>query len=204
MAQPPRAQKFRQDRQIVDPKTGYPTTEFLRNINNGLDLLNYLASIQAAADAANAAAAAANVAADNAQGAADNAQAASDATAAETSLVNSFVTNFTGASVITATNTGDVTIKNHDRQYGDTTLNPTVAVTGATLVTGLANPSLVRVYYDDASRAGGGVTYAYTVDPADPPIQGGDRHVVGAVTIPAAGTSDGGWVRPPGYTGATP
>jgi len=73
MAAPPRAQRFRQDRQIVDPKTGFPTPEFLRNINSSFELLNYLASIQAAAEAA--------------QDSADAAQATADAAVPQTTQI---------------------------------------------------------------------------------------------------------------------
>lgn len=197
---PIRIPDFQQGRAIVDPKTGNPTNEFLRSLNGAFRQLqkaqNATAAALAAAGIATAAAAAANTAA-------ANAQAASDASAAETSLVNSFVTNFTPP-VIQADSAGNVTIANHDRQYGDTALNPTVSVAGDVIATAAANPDIVRIYYDDPTRAGGAVAYLFTVDPVDPPVQGGDRHVVGAVQIPAAGTSDGGYVRPPGYTAATP
>ena len=184
---------FQQSRPITD-KNGMPTSEFLRSLNSAFRVL---VDAQNATAAALAAAAAANTAA-------DNAQAAADASAGETSLVNSFVTNFAGASPISADNSGNVTIANHDRQYGNTTLNPTVSVIGGVIATGQVSPAVVRIFYDDPARAGGVVTFHFTVDPADPPVQGGDRHVVGAVEIPAAGTSDGGYVRPPGYTGPIP
>lgn len=190
---------FQQSRPIVDGQ-GLPTSEYLRSINQAFktleDAQNATAAALAAAVAANAAAATANTAATTAQGAANS-------VTAESSLVNSFVTDFT-LPAISADSTGLVTIANHHRQYGNTTLNPTVAVTGGTLATAQANPATVRVYYDDPTRAGGAVTYHFTVDPAAPPVQGGNRHVVGAVEIPAAGTSDGGYVRPPGYTGPIP
>lgn len=171
-----------------------PTNEFLRSLNNSFKVLedaqNATAAALAAAGIATAAAAAA--------------AAATAAQKAESSIVNSFVTNFAGASPVSADNAGNVAIANHDRQYGDTTLNPTVAVTGGMLATAAAVGATVRVYYDDPTRAGGAVTYHFTVDPADPPVQGGNRHVVGAVTIPVAGSVDGGFVRPPGFTGDIP
>lgn len=192
---------------ICDPETGNVSPEFLlfwqtfaeaieANVNDINFALEAAGIALDAADAANTAAAAANTAASTAQGAADS-------TAQETSLVNSFVTGFT-APLISGSSIGTITIANHTRQYGDTALNPSVAVTGGTILTGLVSPALVRVYYDDPTRAGGAVTYQYTVDPADPPIQGGDRHSVGAVTIPAVGSTDGGYIRPPGYTGDIP
>lgn len=169
-------------------------------------VLNQILSIPLIIDALadlDAAIAAAEAAADNAQAAADNAQNAADSTTSEASLVNSYVSNFTPP-VISADNTGLVTIANHDRVYGDSTLNPTVSVTGGNVATGQPSGAVVRIYYNQPSRAGGAVTYLYTVDPAPPPVQGGDTHSVGAVEIPAAGSVDGGWVRPPGYTGPIP
>lgn len=130
-----------------------------------------------------------------AQTAADNAQTAADTVTAETSLQNSYVSNFTSP-LISADSSGNVTIANHDRVYGN---GDVVSVTGDTIATGQANPDVLRFYYDDAARTGGTVTYAYTVDPAAPPSQTGDRHSVGAVEIPAAGSQDGENVKPPGF-----
>lgn len=127
-----------------------------------------------------------------------NANAAASAVTSESSLVNSYVSNFT-APLISADNLGNVTITLHDRVYGDPSLNPTVSVTGAVIATAAAPTSVVRVYYNDASRAGGAVTYLFTVDPAAPPVQGGNLHSVGAVTIPAAGTLGGKNISPPGF-----
>ena len=191
---------FQQSRAIVDDQ-GLPTTEFLRALNNAFKVL---VDAQNATQAAIDAAAAANAAAATANTAATTAQAAADASAGETSIVNSFPTGFTGASPVSIDSAGMVTVKNHNRQYGDTTLNPTVAVTGATFATSAAVGNTVRVFYDDPTRAGGAVTYQFTIDPAAAPVQGGDRHVVGAATVPGAGSVDGGFVRPPGYTGSTP
>ncbi len=154
---------------------------------------------QAALDAADNA----NTAAADAQTAADTAQNTADAQRTEASIANSYVENFTPP-LLSADSTGVVTIANHDRHYGDSTLNPTVSVTGDTIATGSASGSVIRVYYDDATRAGGAVTYQFTVDPAAPPVQGGSRHSVGAVTIPVAGSSDGNYVKPPGYVEAPP
>lgn len=151
---------------------------------------------QAAAEAANSAAAAANDAAGNAQGVADS-------TAAEQSIINSYVTNFAGASVLAADSTGQVTVVNHDRVYGDSTLNPTVSVIGGVIATGFTAGTTARIYYDDPMREGGGVSYQFTTDAAVA-TQSGSRHSVGAVEIPAAGTADGGYVQPPGYSSKVP
>lgn len=133
-----------------------------------------------------------------ADAAAANANAAANSVTSETSLVNSFPTSFV-APLISADSLGNVTIANHSREYGDSVLNPTVAVTGGVIATGAAAASVVRVYYNDPARAGGTVTYLFTVDPAAPPVQSGNTHSVGAVTIPAAGSQGGNGVRPPGY-----
>lgn len=142
-------------------------------------------------------------AADNANAAAANAQAATDAQASETSLVNSYVNDFTPP-LLTSDSAGVITIANHDRVYGDTSLNPTVAVNGDTLNTMATSGQIVRIYYDDPSRSGGSVTYQWTIDPNPPPVQTGNRHSVGAVEVPATGTVDGNYIRPPGYVGPIP
>jgi len=175
-----------------------------RVMENIEESVNAVIDAQNAADAANAAAVVATTAAATANTAATNAANAAEATASETSIVNSFVKGFSGASPLEADNAGNVTVKSHTRQYGDTVLNPDIVITGTVLATAAAAASIVRVYYDDATRADGTPTFAFTVDPAASPIQGGDRHVIGAVEIPAAGTSDGGFVRQPGYTGIEP
>lgn len=132
-----------------------------------------------------------------AQAAANNANDAADATSAESSIVNSYIdsTSFT-APLIQSDNLGDVTIKTHTRVYGN---GSTVSVNGTTISTGEAAGNILRFYYDDSSRAGGSVTYAYTVDPAAFPVQSGDRHSVGVVTVPATGTDGGDYLKPPGY-----
>lgn len=176
----------------------YPAPEFIlfwQQFANAIELIPGLAELVADAEAA---AAAAQVSADNAQTSADDADAAAASVTSEQSIIASFPTNYT-APLIEADSTGNVTIANHQRQYGDTTLNPTVNVTGDTVATGEASPAIVRFYYSDPSRAGGAVTYQFTVDPADPPVQGGNIHSVGAVEIPAAGTQSGGAVNPPGF-----
>lgn len=147
--------------------------------------------------------AAANAAAANAQAAADNANAAADSVTSESSLVNSGPVNYTPP-LLSADNAGNVTIANHDRQYGDSVLNPTVSVTGGLIASGAAVGDIVRPYYLDPTRAGGAVTYLFTVNDDTAPVQGGDTHVLGAVTIPAAGTQDGNPVRPPGQVSPIP
>lgn len=132
-----------------------------------------------------------------AQTAADNANSAAAASTAESSIVNSYIdsTSFT-APLMSCDTSGNATIKTHDRVYGDGT---TVEVTGATYASGESASSVIRIYYDQSSRAGGAVTFEHTLDPAAPPVQGGDRHSVGALTVPGAGTSNGNYITPPGY-----
>lgn len=147
----------------------------------------------------------AQTAADTAQSAADTAQTAAvtaqnnvDSQAAEASLVNSYTT-ITSGDVLTASASGDVTVAAHTRVYGDSVLNPNVSVTGGTVTTGAAPGSFVRIFYDDPGRTGGAVTYQFSVDPAAAPVQKGDRHVVGAISIPATGSSIGKNIKGPGY-----
>lgn len=147
-----------------------------------------VAAAQAAADAANAAAATATTAAATAQSVADTVEASS-------ALANSYTTGLT----ITATDAGSnvtVTLSAHTRVYGDGT---SVSVSGGS-ITALAYSTAFWIYYDQASRLGGAVTYL-----ASTSIQGNgtaaNRHFIGAVTTPAAlGAPTGGNpVRPPGF-----
>lgn len=162
--------------------------------------VNAVIDAQNAADAANAAAAAADAAAVAAQSAADNAQTAAEDAAAATAIANSYVTGVT----ITATDAGanaTITISAHTRYYADGT---NVAVNGGS-VTGLAYSTLYYIYYDQASRAGGAVTYQATTSEATA-AQIGDRHTVGSVTTPAAAAPDntGDFVYPPGVGNILP
>jgi hypothetical protein len=140
-----------------------------------------LADVTAATVAANTAAAAA--------------QSAADDVTNETSIVNSYPAGYIG-DLISSTAVGVVTIAAHNRVYGDGT---SVAVDPNVIVTGTAPGDVVRVYYDDPTRAGGAVSYLFTVDPATAPVQGGARHSVGVVTVPAVGTASGNNLRAPGY-----
>lgn len=142
---------------------------------------------------------AAQEAADAANLAADTANEAAESVTAESSLVNSYVANFT-APLIQADDTGDVTIADHDRIYGN---GDVVSVDGDVVATALTNPDVARIFYSDPGRAGGAVVYQFSEDAADA-AQTGDIHSVGAVEIPAAGTSPGGHVQPPGYVNPLP
>ncbi|MGE5566160.1 MAG: hypothetical protein ACM3YN_08400 [Parcubacteria group bacterium] len=158
-----------------------------------------IAAAQAAADAANAAAADAQAAAETADAAATSAQTVADAVDASASLNASYTTGLT----ISATDAGTdatITISAHTRIYGNGT---SVSVSGGS-VTALSYSTTYWLYYDDAARAGGSVTYHATttdvdafVSPTNP-----DRHFVGAVQTPAsgAGATTGAPIRPPGYS----
>lgn len=174
----------------LDPAAQTALNNAFANLGNAINVIAAIPEIQAALVALDAATQAA-------QTAANNANAAASATRSESSLVNSFVKN--PSNPISANSTGVVFIADHQRQYGDPTLNPTVSVTGGSLTTGATPGQTVRVYYDQPSRAGGAVTYQFTVDPAAAPVQSGNRHSVGAVEIPATGTQDGKGLQPPGY-----
>jgi cell wall-associated NlpC family hydrolase len=175
---------------IVDAQ-GKPKDSFLTPLNNSLksleSALNQLLAIpaiQEALDDLDTAITAANAAA-------ANAQAAADTVTAESSLATSYATGLT----IDAASTGIVTISAHTRVYGN---GDSVPVNGGSVNTGLTNPAVARIYYDQPSRAGGAVTYLSTTS-ITAAAQTGDRHSVGAVEIPAAGTQAGNPVRPPGY-----
>lgn len=122
---------------------------------------------------------------------------AANSAAGKISLLGSYPANYT-APLLSADAAGNVTVANHDRVYYDSTLNPTVSVTGGVIATGAGAGTIVRVYYDDASRAGGAVTFATTAS-AETAAQRGDRHSVGAVTIPGVGTANGNPLQPPGW-----
>ncbi len=156
--------------------------------------VNAVIDAQNAADAANAAAAAADAAATAANTAAATAQTAAETAAADSSLASSGVTGLT----MTATDAGadaTITISGHTRIYGDGT---SVSVTGGS-ITGLAYSTGYYLFYDQASRLGGAVTYVATTSAATA-AQTGNRHSLGAVTTPAAAgpPNDGNVNLPPG------
>lgn len=119
--------------------------------------------------------------------------AAQEASSSELSLQNSGVTSEAGP--LTCSAAGTVTIANHTRTYGNATLNPPVSVVGDLVVTGFASGDTVFVFYDDPTRAGGAVTYQFSML-NDDMVQAGNRHAVGEVTVPAVGTDNGTYVRP--------
>lgn len=142
-------------------------------------------------------AAALETAVTEAQAAADAAQAAADTVGSDTSIANSWVEGLT----LEAFNDGadcHVDISDHLRKYGDGT---SVSVDGGTLGA-IAHDTVVRVFYHDAARAGGAVTYEWTTDPTAA-AQTGDVHSVGSTVTPRAtemGSVIGSPVYPPGYS----
>lgn len=172
--------------------------ETLAQIEKTLNAILDIPAIQDAVTAAQTAADTAQIAADTAQAAASTAQEQTIAQRSGTSLNNSYAAGYTG-NLIEATSSGSIIIQDHTRVYGDTVLNPSVAVTGSTFASGASVGDVVRIYYDDPSRVGGAVVYQFTIDPATAPVQTGDRHVVGAVQIPSSGTGTGKGIRGPGY-----
>lgn len=122
-----------------------------------------------------------------AQTANDTAQAQAQADA----LAKSYVSPL---DIISANSSGTVTITAHTRIYGDGT---SVAVDGGS-VSGFVPGDYVQVYYDDAAREGGAVSYQGTTSVI---AQEGARHIVGGVTIPAVGVppTTGLPPFPPGY-----
>lgn len=194
--------------QLIDPKTGFPTQSFQQwwqsvvvkvETQEGTqdDLLAAVIAAQTAADDAQTAADTAQAAAVIADTAADAAQTSADGANSVASLTSSGVTGCT----ITATDAGanvTVTISAHTRVYGDGT---SVAVNGGS-VTALPYSTDEFIYYDQASRLGGAVTYAATTSDTTA-AQTGDRHLVGMVSTPAAAAPPeiGDNVRVPGVGG---
>lgn len=123
------------------------------------DLSSIVAQIQAANDLA----AAANASAVSAKSTIDIANSYTDPT-----------------SVMTATNSGAITIAAHSRIYGD----GTIATVNSGSLSGYISGDYVTVFYDDAARTGGAVVYQGTTSAV---AQTGSRHIVGQVTIPATG-----------------
>lgn len=195
--------RLQNNQQLIDAN-GFPTDVFVlwwqqvaeqveASINGIAVALEAAGIALDAADAAQAAADAADAAAAAAQGAANNVTDAA-------SLANSYVTGIT----VTATDIGasvTISISAHTRVYGDGT---SVSVSGG-VITGQPYSTTLYIYYDQASRAGGSVTYVATTN-IDDVAQLNDRHSVAQVDTPAAAAppNNGGGVRPPGGNFAEP
>lgn len=109
-------------------------------------------------------------------------------------------TSFPIGLTITAAADGTITISDHVRRYTDG--HADVAVTGASIASGLAAGDFRAIGYDDPDRLGGAVTYVLDPDDinarASPDHPG--RHYIGYAIIPTAGSppSSGGGATPPG------
>jgi hypothetical protein len=132
-------------------------------------------------------------------------EAAQSAAMKEQALVNSYTDPTVTMTAMTQTNgTVTVSIANHKRIYADAG-KTTVNVTGGT-ITGLALNSQYYVYYDDATRAGGTVTYHYTTDNTVA-AQTNGRHSLGGIATGGAEDTtpiSGGGVSPPGSSKVNP
>lgn len=195
-----RLPRLRDDVPIVDPKTGNPTVLFMRWIQSFAAQIEIEVGALEAAQIAQAAAVTAQASAVTAQAAATTAQTSASTANSVASLTNSGTTGLT----LTATDAGanvTITISAHDRVYGNGT---TVAVNDGSL-TGLAYSTTYFIYYDQASRAGGAVTYLSTTSETTA-AQTGDRHLIGRVLTPAAAATPttGNRVRAPGINGIEP
>lgn len=124
-----------------------------------------------------------------AQQLAQAANANADAVSAQLSLANSYVT----PQPLSASSDGTITIAAHNRVYGDVSVS-----VNAGSISGFAQGTFVEVFYEDAARAGGSVTYQGTTGLV---AQEGATHIVGGVEIPAAGQPPvpGATPQPPGY-----
>jgi hypothetical protein len=118
------------------------------------------------------------------------------ATASEVTLANSYI-NPVG--VLTASNDGTVNVAAHQRIYGD----GTAVTVDAGSVTGQAPGSAVTIFYADAARIGGAVSYQATAAAVP---QTGNTHIVGQVLSPAVGEppAPGSGPSAPGYTPPDP
>lgn len=106
---------------------------------------------------------------------------AANQTATSVQQASSLAGSYTDpVSVLSADNTGTVTVAAHTRRYLDGT---SASVNGGS-VGGFANGAFVTIYYVDAGREGGAVTYQGTTGAVS---QEGSTHIVGGVTIPQAG-----------------
>lgn len=156
-------------------------------------LTDQVAAIQAAqdaADAANEAAADATAAAAAADTAATAAQTTADTIVNDQALILSWVSGM----IMTGHDAGadaSISISAHTRYYGD----GTSASVNSGSFTGKAYSTTYYIYYDDAGRTGGAVTYQISTNSNDA-VQGGIRHFVGVVTTPAAAAADTSGVGP--------
>ena len=108
-----------------------------------------------------------------------------------------------GVEVMSIASDGTLTIIDHTRRYADGF--PDVAVTGATVSTGLAADVGRAVAYDDVPRAGGAVTYALYENDVDAhaSLANPGRHYMGYFVVPATGSTGGSGGGIPGGGGGS-
>lgn len=127
--------------------------------------------------------------------AAEEKAAAAQEVANETAAADALAQSYREPSnILSASSDGSISIAGHTLHYGDGT---SVSLDAGAL-SGWTPGDYVQVYYDDAGREGGAVSYQGTTGQI---AQQGARHIVGGVTIPQAGEPPSGGVTqpPPGY-----
>lgn len=108
-------------------------------------------------------------------------------------VFNSYIVEVqNGGTVVNVEADGTLTIKDHTRRYPDG--HSDVAVTGATIATGVAADTTKSIGYDDPEREGGAVTYNLYDNDSDAHASANNpgRHYVGYFTVPSSGSSGGG------------
>lgn len=130
-----------------------------------------------------------------AQAAAAQANQGVETLSAGISLTNSSTDPVDG--LLTANSAGTITIAAHERVYTSGTTETLVSVDGGS-ISGFSSGQFVRVFYNDAAREGGAVSYQGTTYEKTQVV---DTHVIGGVTIPSAGSppASGEGTTPPGY-----
>lgn len=166
---------------LFDPATGKPNATFQRYWQSFAEAIER--SVNGVISAQNAAAAA-QATADEAEAKADQALAGDGSMNAATSLKLSYPVGVTITGIDNGPDTG-VLIGAHTRRYG----NGDEVSVGAGALGAIPFSTEVIIYYDDASRAGGAVTYQSTTVLADAKSSDANpnRHYVGYVTTPASG-----------------
>ena len=179
-------------RAIVDPTTGAPTADHLRQLNDNLRNIRVaIDQLATQADDIEASLLQAGIALTTAQEARDKAntvEANLDAKKADDALLNSYTSP---VNILSATDAGDgtatVTVAEHSRIYGDGT---SVAVAAGS-ITGLPLNAFFYVVYSDVERTGGSVAFSALTDPSQAGQSQG-QHLCGDIATPAAGGADSG------------
>lgn len=115
-----------------------------------------------------------------------------------TLISTSFVTDADPADGLLQGTDTQISIEAHTRTYSD----KTVSVASGTM-TSLTAETAYHIFYDDAGRAGGAVTYQVTTDPNNAATTPANpyRHYVGSIDTDAVGGTgtSGGGSSPPGW-----